>query len=578
MGAVTNGLWYRAASVLALTLAAVSIRAAGLEGPGGGVMGWVEDTRGAPVAGAVISVFGKGVGGTGLVTLTDSAGRFFLPSLPAGSYTVRAGGVGHLPAPARKITVLPNRDSTFTVSLTPIGEDAATIKDDRRGEETPNQRELTWLLRHKRRSVLETRNEGEAVEEDAKTQAEAPAPRLLASFHPDLMGSVELMANPSELGADQGAADDATALSILRLRGKIAQSGHWSLGGLVSESENTIWRMAAEFVVTPEDGHEVQVGTGYGARWRRTLMASEEDGRLDDRSVGAVFVQDRWAMDDRLTATLGGRFTHIGFLSDSNHFDPLFALEFRRDDQTSVRGSVCQRTLVPGGDLLTLSTLATAPAVAYAAMDVGLRPERSVRMDMAVDQILGGTRLTAHGFYEGIDDQLENHFGPGGARTLRISNAGRVTARGMGLSVERRFGDAVSGSMSYTFGHSWRPEATPAADQPIRPWMQEGDFHDLVARVETVLEGTDTRLVAYYRLSHLIPQRETPAAMTTRASRFDVQLSQGLPFLGGLTRADWDLLLAVRNLYYEPSEGALLDEMTVSNPPKRVLGGIAVRF
>src|SRR5262249_23712579 len=114
MGAVTNGLWYRGGSVLTPLPASVSVYAACPEG-GGGVMGWVEATGGAPVAGAVISVFGKGVGGSGLVTLSDSAGRFFLPSLPAGSYTVRAGGVGHLPAPARKITVLPNRDSTFTV-------------------------------------------------------------------------------------------------------------------------------------------------------------------------------------------------------------------------------------------------------------------------------------------------------------------------------------------------------------------------------------------------------------------------------------------------------------------------------
>ena len=45
-----------------------------------------------------------------------------------------------------------------------------------------------------------------------------------------------------------------------------------------------------------------------------------------------------------------------------------------------------------------------------------------------------------------------------------------------------------------------------------------------------------------------------------------------------LTRADWDVLFSIRNLYYEAGEGAILDEHAVSNPPKRVLGGIAVRF
>ena len=62
------------------------------------------------------------------------------------------------------------------------------------------------------------------------------------------------------------------------------------------------------------------------------------------------------------------------------------------------------------------------------------------------------------------------------------------------------------------------------------------------------------------------------------SARFDVQLRQGLPFLGSLTRADWEFLLAVRNLFYETTEGATLDEVAVLNPPKRVLGGISVRF
>ena len=52
---------------------------------GGGLVGWVESTRGAPVAGAVVSIFGKGIRGGSLLTLADSQGQFALPSLPAGS-------------------------------------------------------------------------------------------------------------------------------------------------------------------------------------------------------------------------------------------------------------------------------------------------------------------------------------------------------------------------------------------------------------------------------------------------------------------------------------------------------------
>jgi hypothetical protein len=106
----------------------------------------------------------------------------------------------------------------------------------------------------------------------------------------------------------------------------------------------------------------------------------------------------------------------------------------------------------------------------------------------------------------------------------------------------------------------------------------DADFHDVVTRLETFIDWSDTRVVAFYRLNSLSPAVEGKKASRVANTRFEVQLRQGLPFLGALTRADWEFLLAVRNLFYETSEGATLDEVAVLNPPKRVLGGISVRF
>ena len=122
---------------------------------GGGLVGWVESTRGVPVAGALVSIFGKGIRGGSLVTLADSQGQFVLPSLPAGSYTLRAIGSGHEPSAARHVTVLPNRDALYTLSLTPVGEKAAAAQAAETDPAT-SQAEWRWLVRHKRRSVLET--------------------------------------------------------------------------------------------------------------------------------------------------------------------------------------------------------------------------------------------------------------------------------------------------------------------------------------------------------------------------------------------------------------------------------------
>ena len=111
--------------------------------------------------------------------------------------------------------------------------------------------------------------------------------------------------------------------------------------------------------------------------------------------------------------------------------------------------------------------------------------------------------------------------------------------------------------------------------------FEEAEFHDLVARLETVIDWSDTRVAALCRLSALSDDRGPTTAGATRTSntaRFDVQLTQGLPFLQPLTRADWEVLVAVRNMFYEASQGCFLDELAVQDPPTRVVGGISVRF
>jgi len=574
--------WSCSSFVLLLTFVARGASAAG--SADGGLAGLVEDSRGVPVAGAVVSLFGKGVSGAGLVALSDSAGRFVLPSVPAGSYTLRALGAGHIAAPARHITVLPNREASYTVSLTPIGEDkddavAQAKAQDEADQDGPSLAELRWLLRHKRRSVLETHGQDPTDSTGDPTKATtiaAPAPpaRLLASLVPDLVGTVEVVASPVE--TDDGL-DSSTNYRVLRLKGRIAHAGQWSLGGLVAESENATWRMAAEFVLEPAAGHRLQAGTGYGTRSYRPVVSGGPD-RGDNHSVGAAFLTDQWQVTDKLTATGGGRFSYIGFLRDSNQFDPMATLEFRRDAHTRFSATAETRTLAPGGDLLTLSTLATAPAVAYAVLDDALQAERSGRIVVAVEQTYGATTLGAQTYFENVRHQLANAYvGAGSVRSLRISDTGAMSARGFGLSMGHHFGRVLSGSVCYRYGHgTWEPRAATMTAAALAG--DEGDFHDVTTRLETSIDGTGTRVAAFYRLVHVSAEGERTQHFPNLNHRFDVQLSQGLPFVGRITRADWDFLFAVRNLFYETSEGAVLDELAVANPPTRVLGGISVRF
>jgi hypothetical protein len=579
---ISNWLPWSASLVLALV--GLQGRATAAEQRAeGGLVGFVQDTSGEPLAGAVISLFGRGLGGRGMVTQSDSAGRFTVRSLPAGSYTVRALRDGHQPARARKVRVLPDRDAVFMTTLTPLAEAAAAAvraAGAKLEEDAPAKRELVWLLRHKTRSVLEAHDAGAGP-----TLASLASAPVTASTLPQLDGSVELLATPSLVGVDPsafGLEDHPGRFSVVRFNGRLG-SGRWSLGGLVAENEGTTWRMVADFRLEPVDGHEVEVGVGYGAHLLRAAVPLDQQGRLGNRSVGAVSVRDRWQMTDQVAVTFGGRFSYIGFLRESNPVDPSLHIEFTPDQDSRLFVSVSSHTVVPGGDLLALSTLGPAPALSFARMAEELRPERARRVDLGVQEALGLSWFRAHTFYEGVRDQLANSFGGApSSHSLSIFNAGRVSARGLGVTLGRRFGDALSGSVSYTYGHSWR--AAPLASTESRPvpgilTYRDAGFHDVVARLEAAIDDSDTRLVAFYRFNSLLPGAEGRGEPSpVRSTRFDVQLSQGLPFLGALTHADWDFLLAVRNLYYEADEGATLDELAVLNPPRRLLGGISVRF
>ena len=548
---------------------------------GGGLVGWVESTRGAPVAGAVISVFGKGISGGSLITLADGDGQFSLPSLPAGSYTLRALGTGHFPSAAEQVTVLPNRDSLFTLSLTPVGEVREASAPKEGEDEDDDLSEWRWLMRHKRRSVLETAGHAAPLP-DATTEASIDTPALprYAAVTP-LGGQVELLALSQ--GGGQAAELELgglpTGLGKLQLQGRLTEGVHWSVGGLLAESQGRSWRMAAEFVLEPGGGHEIQTGAGYGAGYARAILPSESLP-VGDRPVGAFFIRDRWRVSERITTSFGTRYTYIGFLSDAHHADAIVEVEVRDDSQSVVRGSVATRTLAPGGDLLALSTDSASPAITWANLDAGLRPSRTLHVQLGVDHMFrAGGRVGAFAFHEHTRDQLWTAFESSGA--LEVRNAGDVGLQGLGFTVGRRFGSLVDGSVTYRFGRGARRSAPAYGMRPAAHAFEEAQFHDLVARLETFIGWTDTRVAALYRVNALSEEGDTGTSAPHSSSpttRFDVHVTQGLPFLQPLTRADWDLLVAVSNLFYEASEGGLLDELAVQNPPTRVVGGISVRF
>ncbi len=102
--------------------------------------------------------------------------------------------------------------------------------------------------------------------------------------------------------------------------------------------------------------------------------------------------------------------------------------------------------------------------------------------------------------------------------------------------------------------------------------------HDVTATVESIVTPTATRLFVLYKLNAAFDAAQTLGAMSGTNVRFDVQVNQSLPFLN-FSSAQWEMLVAVSNLFKEDwAETTVYDELFVVRPPKRVLGGVTVRF
>jgi hypothetical protein len=117
----------------------------------------------------------------------------------------------------------------------------------------------------------------------------------------------------------------------------------------------------------------------------------------------------------------------------------------------------------------------------------------------------------------------------------------------------------------------WAPSAAKRASERI---------HDFTVSVETAVPETATRILVLYRVGNGFagPARDLVADRSMVDSRFDVQVHQSLPFMN-FSSARWEMLVAVRNFFREDGrEQSVYDERLVIHPPKRVVGGVSLRF
>jgi len=215
-----------------------------------------------------------------------------------------------------------------------------------------------------------------------------------------------------------------------------------------------------------------------------------------------------------------------------------------------------------------------------------LIPERLDHAEVGIErEVPGDVTIGVRAFRQAIEDQIVTLFGmstDGIDATIGhylVGSAGDFEAYGFGATVSREIGDRLRAAVDYSQSDAHRTALSPSERRLSRmaPAVLRDDetIRTVTASVQSIVPVTLTHLLVMYRVSNAFADSlSEPSA----AGRFDVQVTQALPFLnvGG---AHWEMLVAVRNVFKEDLfEGSVYDELLVVRPPKRMLGGVTVKF
>ncbi len=589
----------------------------------GSIQGVVRDETGAPVSGAVVSALGS----MSAFAITDRAGRFEIRSLTPGPYLVRAHLSGFAAPRGEIVRVLSSARASSSIALThataasaapplvpaalgPVPADTSTKPDDaghaQQSGATSDAGELAWRLAHARRSILKdvdqavltadsgapgaggTRAFGRAVESSA---------RLASNFFTatPFSGQFNLLTTSSfDAPQDLFAARAVLARSIANMAVSApAGDADWTIRGAVTQGDIASWVLSGDYVTRVADRHRYDIGVSYSTqRYDGGNFAALKDVTDGSRNVGTLHAFDTIALTPAILVTYGARYARYDYLDSSSLLSPRAAVTLQPAEHLRVSAVVSQSALAPGAEEFVQpeAGLWLPPQRTFSSLDdrLPLVAERTTHVEAGVERDLApGATVSVRGFHQHADDQLVTLFDveqPGRpSATLGhyfVANAGPVDTTGYSAGVKAVIASRVHGSVEYTYARANWGAGNVGYLMLLSPSsVRTGEerVHDVSTSVEADVPETSTRVLMLYRVSNAFAARDVNAPEGLGA-RFDVEVRQSLPFLN-FSATKWEMLVTVCNFFHDATvDSSIYDELLVVHPPKRVVGGLTLRF
>jgi hypothetical protein len=599
----------------------------------GSIQGIVQDEHGVPVPGATISALGA----TTAFTTSDRVGRFEIRTLSPGPYLLRAHLSGFVASRAQVIDVrasarvssaiamrhvsssadgkLPVLTAGLGPSADPPSQPDAPGVSQTSATSTPDDDhgEVAWRLRHARRGVLKDATlpadmlaEGSpddahgfgATQEFGHSESVSRFAANLFAGTP-FVGQVNLLTTGSfDAPTQLFTADFSHNTTYMSLGAPVGEHADWTARAALTQGDLSSWMVAGEYTTRAPARHRYDIGLSYSTqRYDGGNVATLRDVTDGSRNAGEIYGFDTFAVSPTVTVSYGTRYARYDYVEGGSLLSPRVAVTVTPAQHFRISTLLSSRATAPGAEefmpRLDAGVL-LPPQRTFSALATGkpFESERTTHAEVEVERDVSAATITLRAFRQHVDDQIVTLFGinlagpPSSVGNYFLANLGDLDAAGVSAGVRAAIANRVHGSVEYSLTQARMNQVDGDnlgyllvfAPSAIRPASER--IHDISTSIETEVPETATRVLVLYRLSTAFAHAPAATAAQTPSldTRFDVQVRQALPFLD-FSSAKWEALVAVRNFFRDTApDQSVYDELLVVRPPKRLVGGLTLKF
>ncbi len=554
------------------------------------ITGAVQDNKGNPVAGALISLVKDGASKIIKQTHSDSEGRFSARISP-GRYGIRAIAQGFNEVVFSSVEVRASQELVYRFNLEPIGS-GRTLPERRKDRD-----DVKWTLRsaQTRRSIFQAQ-EGEDRDIQAvlgsetasagNTAAEVPADEAAQTPTKDtqrrMQGVVETYFASNAYGGSYPGLNFAISTNPTD-RIELIFAGQTGAGANAPARFEAGTHLRA--------GHRHRVGMSLGvARFGAPIWAAtknNEPNRVGQFSVRAI---DEWIVRDGIVVVLGLDYSRFIGAGGARSINPRIGIQYDANARTRLKAAYA-----PGGEEGRIQSVANFEDSQIVFNEANHRPiafvdgravmERSHRLEFGVERVIDNkSNLEMSAFFDTttgrgvglLSTAMTAFSGTTGEAFINVANQ-QGASRGMRLVYTRRLSRVWTASAGYSFGRGQRLSSSDI----LRPseMFASGFFQTAALQLGAGFDtGTNIRTVLRFS------PNATVFAIDPFAGRLGVydpslsiQVTQDLPSFGLPVRAE--AVLDARNLLdVQPNteNGEVLTQLSTGR--RSVRGGISLRF